>query len=328
MVSGGRGRLHCLSRDESRQAFKRLISGELTDYRVVRTSPEPLQLQLPEASCGFENFTLPLLSPSLPQAAKKHAPCHFYILSDMNACLILDGMRIRKPSPQAAAIAIVMNNPCLIIARAFAQALTNSPSTHQDDSTELPLEPTSHKKAMIHKYNNAWILAEEEKYKAHNLNGTWTELVTMLVDIFALPTKWVYKYKFNESGKLTRPESRLVVNGNCQDIDFWCTMYAVLKGEREYEVKRLIDCRLKGEARPDYILSLSTGKLRPSPPPSNTPPQTTNKPNEMQQCESNPSTPPDYILHLASLNSPNPTGKMEEENQQCVSVSMSMSLSV
>jgi hypothetical protein len=43
-----------------------------------------------------------------------------------------------------------------------------------------------------------------------------------------------------------------------------------LKGEREYEVKRLIDCRLKGEARPDYILSPSMGKLRPSPPPSNT----------------------------------------------------------
>jgi hypothetical protein len=31
----------------------------------------------------------------------------------------------------------------------------------------------------------------------------------------------------------------------------------------------LIDCRLKGEARPDYILSPSTGKLRPSFPPSN-----------------------------------------------------------
>jgi hypothetical protein len=43
----------------------------------------------------------------------------------------------------------------------------------------------------------------------------------------------------------------------------------VLKGERGYEVKQLIDCRLKGEARPDYILSSSTGKLRPSPPLSN-----------------------------------------------------------
>jgi hypothetical protein len=146
----------------------------------------------------------------------------------MNACLILDGMRTCKPSSKAAAIAIVMNNPCLIIAWAFAQALTDGPSTHQDDSTELSLEPTSHKKAMVHKCNNAWILAEEEKHKAHNLNGTWTESAMMLVDTFAQPTKWVYKYKFNESGKLTRLEFCLIVSGNCQDIDFWCKMYAAV----------------------------------------------------------------------------------------------------
>jgi hypothetical protein len=100
--------------------------------------------------------------------------------------------------------------------------------------------------------------------------------------------------------------------------------FNLLKGEREYEVKQLVDCRLKGEARPDYILSLSTGKLRPSPPPSNTPPQATNKPDEMQQCESTPSTPLDYILYVASLNSPNPMGKMEKENQQQVSIFMSV----
>jgi hypothetical protein len=146
-------------------------------------------LQLPEAGRGFEDFTLPLLSPSSTQAAKKHAPCHFNISSDMNACLILDGKRTRKPSSKVAAIAVVINNPCLIIARAFAQALTDAPSTHQDDSTELPLEPISHKKTMVHKYKNGWILAEEEEYKAYDLNGTWAELVTMLVGTFALPTK-------------------------------------------------------------------------------------------------------------------------------------------
>jgi hypothetical protein len=41
----------------------------------------------------------------------------------MKAHLILDGKRTRKPSSKAAAIAaiaVVMNNPYLIIARAFA----------------------------------------------------------------------------------------------------------------------------------------------------------------------------------------------------------------
>jgi hypothetical protein len=105
-------------------------------------------------------------------------------------------------------------------------------------------------------------------------------------------------------------------------------LFDLLKGEREYKVKRLVDCRLKGEARPDYILSPSTGKLRPLPPPSNTPPQATNKPDEMQQRGSTPSTPLDYILYVASLNSPNPMQKTEKENQQQVSMSMSMSVLV
>jgi hypothetical protein len=177
-------------------------------------------LQLPEAGGGFEDFTLPLLSPSSPQTAKEHASRHFNILSDMNARLILDGKRTRKLSSKANAIAAVMNNPCRIIAQAFAQALTDAPSTHQDDSTELLLEPTSHKKVMVHKYKDIWILAEEEEYKAHDLNGTWTESVTMPVGTFALPTKWVYKYRFNEAGKLTRLKACLVVCSNCQDVDF------------------------------------------------------------------------------------------------------------
>jgi hypothetical protein len=183
-------------------------------------------LQLPEAGRGFKDFTLPE-DFTLP-VTTKHAPRHFDVSSDMNARLILDSKRTRKPSSKAAAIAVVMNNPCLIIARAFAQALTDAPSTHQNDSTELPLEPTSHKKAMVHKYNDGWILAEEEEYKAHDLNGTWTESVTMPVGTFALPTKWVYKYKFNESGKLTRLKARLVVCGNRQDVDFWRETYAAV----------------------------------------------------------------------------------------------------
>jgi hypothetical protein len=40
----GREGLHSLSGDESRRAYEGLISGELTNYRVVRTSPEPLHL--------------------------------------------------------------------------------------------------------------------------------------------------------------------------------------------------------------------------------------------------------------------------------------------
>ena len=35
------------------ELMRRLISGELTKYRVVRTSPEPLQIYLPIDCCGL-----------------------------------------------------------------------------------------------------------------------------------------------------------------------------------------------------------------------------------------------------------------------------------
>jgi hypothetical protein len=46
---------------------------------------------------------------------------------------------------------------------------------------------------MVYMYKDEWILAEEEEYKAYDLNGIWTESVLMPVGTFALPTKWVYK---------------------------------------------------------------------------------------------------------------------------------------
>jgi hypothetical protein len=46
--------------------------------------------------------------------------------------------------------------------------------------------------------------------------------------MFALPTKWVYKYKFDEMGKLVRFKARLVVCGNRQNTDFWRETYAAV----------------------------------------------------------------------------------------------------
>jgi hypothetical protein len=46
------------------------------------------------------------------------------------------------------------------------------------------------------------VVAEGEEYKAYNDNSTWEIVVALPAGIFALPTKWVYKYKFNEIGNL------------------------------------------------------------------------------------------------------------------------------
>jgi hypothetical protein len=97
--------------------------------------------------------------------------------------------------------------------------MVDAPSATKND-LNLPPEPLSAKQAYIHRFAERWVLAEGEEYKAHNDNGTWEIVVTLPAGIFALPTKWVYKYKFNEIGKLIRFKARLVVCGNRQNTDF------------------------------------------------------------------------------------------------------------
>jgi hypothetical protein len=105
--------------------------------------------------------------------------------------------------------------------------MVDAPSATKND-LNLPPKPSSAKQAHIHCFAERWVLAEGEEYKAHNDNSTWEIVVTLLAGIFALPTKWVYKYKFNEMGKLIRFKARLVVCGNRQNTDFWHETYAAV----------------------------------------------------------------------------------------------------
>jgi hypothetical protein len=196
---------------------------------------QQLDVLLPETGQGLDNDLADyhnnldsFVGRYKDRPASQHAPRHFDVSANMNPCLILDGKRVRKPTAKAAAVATTTHTTPLIVARKFALALTNTQSTHANNNTDSPPEPTSHKKAMIHKYKDGWILAEQEEYKAHDDNCTWTDSVTLPVGTFALPNKWVYKYKFNKSGKLTRLKAHLVVCGNCQDIDFWRETYAAV----------------------------------------------------------------------------------------------------
>jgi hypothetical protein len=53
-------------------------------------------------------------------------------------------------------------------------------------------------------------------------------LASRLQGTFALPTKWVYKYKLNNHSNLLRLKARLVVCGNRQEPDFWRETYAAV----------------------------------------------------------------------------------------------------
>jgi hypothetical protein len=115
---------------------------------------------------------------------------------------------------------------------------------------------------MVYKYKNKWILAEEEKYKAHDLNGKWTESVMMPGGTFALPTKWVYKYKFNESGKLTRLKACLIVCGNRQDVDIWRETFAAVACSTTLKVLLAIVTALNLEChQADVVTAFLNGHL-------------------------------------------------------------------
>jgi hypothetical protein len=77
------------------------------------------------------------------------------------------------------------------------------------------------KQARVHIYSKDWLVAEGKEYKSHDDNNTWDIVLILPVGTYALPTKWVYKYKFDDTGKLIRFKARLVVCGNRQNVDFW-----------------------------------------------------------------------------------------------------------
>ncbi|KAH3904529.1 hypothetical protein HBI56_221980 [Parastagonospora nodorum] len=93
---------------------------------------------------------------------------------------------------------------------------------------KFPPEPNKLKQARLHKYSTEWLGAEGAEYLAYEENGTWIIVVVVPVGHRALPTKWVYKYKFDDAGKLVRFKARLVICGNRQDNDFWRERYAAV----------------------------------------------------------------------------------------------------
>jgi hypothetical protein len=209
----------------------------------------------------FENTWLDEGRRDSPQDSPIKASCHRDIAADLDERFIKQTKRVRKHSAKVAAVAININIIPLIVARAFAQALIEAPSTHLNDGTNLPPEPTSHKQAMIHKYKDGWIYAEEED-KAHDDNGTWTDAVTMPTVTFLLPTKWVYKYKFNEAGKLTRLKAPLVVCGNRQNTDFWRETYAAVARSITLKVSLALVTALDLECnQADVVTAFLNGSL-------------------------------------------------------------------
>ncbi|KAF7565726.1 hypothetical protein PtrM4_051600 [Pyrenophora tritici-repentis] len=137
---------------------------------------------------------------------------HLSISASFDARNILDGRRrITRPPNRYAAVS-----------RCFATAITEA------TTTDLPPEPATRKAARLHPYSKQWIAAEDEELVSLDQNGTWETTTTIPPGVYALPTKWVYKYKVKDDRQLERFKARLVVCGNRQETDFWRETYAAV----------------------------------------------------------------------------------------------------
>lgn len=81
--------------------------------------------------------------------------------------------------------------------------------------------------------NEDWIKAMNEEIDQIEKNDTWT-LVPRLENKNVIRTKWVFRNKHNEHGKITRNKARLVCKGYAQEegIVFWETFSRVASLER------------------------------------------------------------------------------------------------
>jgi len=60
--------------------------------------------------------------------------------------------------------------------------------------------------------NEHWVVAVNEELYQIEKNDTW-ELVPRLKDKNVIGTKWIFRNKLNEDGKVTRNKARLVCKG-------------------------------------------------------------------------------------------------------------------
>ena len=106
---------------------------------------------------------------------------------------------------------------------AFAKSLFFTKfSQHRLHRDSLPAEPKHFGQMLKHSHSAGFQEAIKTEIKALEAKGTWKEVPTNEViskDNVIIPTIWIFKYKFDEEGYLTKYKARLVAKGDFQKTD-------------------------------------------------------------------------------------------------------------
>ena len=100
----------------------------------------------------------------------------------------------------------------------------NASRRHQVNNVQLKLEeqdPLTYDQAMSSRNKKEWEIAMDKEMGSLNANGTW-DLSAMPKNRKAVSSKWVYKTKREEEGKIIKHKARLVARGFSQKfgVDF------------------------------------------------------------------------------------------------------------
>jgi hypothetical protein len=92
-------------------------------------------------------------------------------------------------------------------------------------------EPTSLASALRSAQKDKWLAAVASELTSHRHNGTWEVASSVPKGRSPLPSKWVFKVKFDEHGNIAKYKARLVVKGFRQraEVDYYDTFAPTLR---------------------------------------------------------------------------------------------------
>lgn len=153
-------------------------------------------------------------------SAENSAPRAAEIAASLNESHILPAgsRRNRRAAAHAALLADVENLSGFYAGFATGLEKVRAPTAiHRDN---LPEEPKTWKQMLKHPYSEGFQLAAVKEYKDLERRGTWKVVPRATAEPHqVLPLTWVFKYKFDTDGYLTKYKARLCVRGDLQTTD-------------------------------------------------------------------------------------------------------------
>ena len=150
--------------------------------------------------------------------------------ADLDEANVIEGKRPRRPNPRYANAAVWAETEEMKLpsshaafyafhASFLAGANKISPKGEDQHLNNLPSPPSNWRAMLRHPHVEGFMKAANAEYSALESRGTW-EIIDQKNSqvIQPVPLKWVFTYKFNENGYLSKYKARLVVRGDLQEM--------------------------------------------------------------------------------------------------------------